>query len=71
VSAALTEAQRKLLDVAILVGGGWYPGPKGASTARSLVRRGLLFKHGEFGPYSPTEAGRQAVALSHQGGKAS
>lgn len=57
----LTKAQRAQLTVANAVGGGWYPGSKGASSCRSLVRRGLMWKHGESGPYSLTDAGRATI----------
>jgi hypothetical protein len=57
----LTKAQLYQLTVTRDVGGGWYPGPGGASACRALVRRGLMFKHGQYGPYSLTPAGRAAL----------
>lgn len=57
----LTKAQVYQMTVARDVGGGWYPGPSGASACRALVRKGLMRKHGEYGPYSITPAGLSAL----------
>ena len=66
-AAKLTKAQVRQLMITDSVGGGWYPGPEGASACRALVRRGLMRKHAEYGPYSLTPAGRTALS-QHQGG---
>jgi len=57
----MTKAQRELLALVAKIRS-YYPGPKGASTARSLVRRGCLVQLSQYGPYDITEKGRAALA---------
>lgn len=62
----LTAAQRRVL-VAAVAQGTVYPGPKLASTARSLVSRGLLAQAQRGDPYRATEAGRRALEEADHG----
>jgi hypothetical protein len=66
----LTKAQAYQLRITRDVGGGWYPGPGGGGVAcAALVRKGLMFKHGPYGPYSLTPAGLAALSPENDDGR--